>query len=736
MAVNRQANLLGQQRVDIPHLRAIESAACYDFDAIGLLMTGGAACVVSGFEVVNYSTVVGANASSIVLRTASSRLVHPLASDSGSFFQVPVDRADETLNTNNIRIQGSWTPSAVNYVGVDLLRSADDSTSDTVRFLDSSADSESDEQVPLARTMDYVITITTSPFSISPTICPVAKVTLDSNSAVTAIQDARNLLFRLGRGGDSPKVNNPYGWPGGRNEGSGLLTAGDRSIRSMKQWCDAVMTRFQELGGGEYWYSLTSDRNVRLAQGSSPFDSTGEAFEWVTGNLHWQGLKLIFDNSTGYINEIKSQLTDSPGLTDLADGECIYVDLDRTANKTGASALQPQKAVLATLGGSTVPGQRWVLAYNIGGYIYIKDQSFPVGSAWKLGTPSAAGLVKSTIAANGDDTASAICIGLADSTAGNYTAVCGGISHATDVGSGHLIAAGDLVIGRGGTAGDQSIYIQTDTQNKLTTIYGANAFPIDGKAALRVIQGTAGVTGRIADFAYTPTGITPSLPSAGIDDSYNAISINSDGSVAVINSERNPTTPATSGKDQAQIKLFSRLDKIVTTPVAALFGLQVANANAILTGWTRQAGDAWVKDDTTALGTTWTGGVTVTTNSRVLLCWPLNSDIAVPNYAANEVFSPYYRIYKITNMGGSGQHAVIELTDDLIFEGVTVLNNADSGAFSGHYFRLITANPMTLGTTPLIWAPCNQDAVDVYCLMDGTGTVRPIVQSLPHIGVY
>lgn len=738
MAVNRQGNFLGQQRVDIPHLRSMESGVCYDFDAVGLLMTGGVACVINGFEVVNYATIIGANASSIVIKTADSRIVHPLASDSGSFFQVPSDRANETLDTNNARVLGSWTPSAVNYVGADLLRSADDTTSDTVRFLDASSDSESDELVPLARTMDYVITISTSPFSASPTICPLLKVTLNANSAITAIQDARNLMFRLGSGGDAPKTNNPFGWPGGRNEGS-LATAyvaGDRSIKSFKQWCDAVMTRLQEVGGGEYWYSLTSDRNVRLAQGSNPFESTGEAFEWVTNNLHWKGLKVIFDNSTGYINEIQDEPSDSPGLTNLADGECIYVDLDRTANKTGASALVAQKAALSTLGGSTVPGQRWVIAYRVGSYIYIKDQSFPVGSAWKLATTAAAGLIKTTINANGIDSGNAVAIGLAYSSGAYYTATCGGLSHNIDIGPSHLVTANDLVIGRGTSAGDDSIFIQTNATGEQTVIYGKNNLPTDNKAAVKITQGKAGTTSRIVDFAYTPTGATEGLPSTGTDNSLNAVSINSDGSIAIINADTCPSTPVTASKDKAQVKTFCRADKVLLPHVDALFGLQVANANSIFTDWSITAPGVWTKNDTTALGTTWTGGVTITVGSRVLVCWPLNTGLTEPNYATDEVFAPYYRIYEITSMGGSGNSAIISATDDDLFEGVVVKNEADTGAFDNTYFKLYTPNPITVGTTNLIWAPCNEDFVDMVCLMDGTGAITPVYNSIPHLEAY
>jgi hypothetical protein len=335
MAVNRQLNLLGQQRIDVPHLRSIESAVCYDFDVIGLAITAGVPCVVNGFEVIGYTTSIGNLASTLTIHTASSRVIHPAASDSGSFFQVPANRANETLNDFNNRVQGSWTPGTANYVGIDLLRSQDPTTNSTVRFITTNPNTEVNKTVPLARTMDYVFTISTTPFSVTPSICPLYIVYTNSQNTITSISDARNLLFRMGAGGDSPNSNTPFGWPGGRNEitSSNPLVAGDRSIQSFKDWMRAVMTRLQEVAGGEYWYSLTADRNVHMTQGGV-FDSNGEAFEWVSNNLHWKDIKFIFDNSTARINEVADQLIDAPGLTDLAEGDCIYVDLDRTVDHT------------------------------------------------------------------------------------------------------------------------------------------------------------------------------------------------------------------------------------------------------------------------------------------------------------------------------------------------------------------------------------------------------------------
>src|SRR6202142_3033320 len=85
--------------------------------------------------------------------------------------------------------------------------------------------------------------------------------------------------------------------------------------------------------------SPTSDHNVRMAQTGTPFGSTGMNFEFVSSNVHWKGLVLIFDNSTATYNVIADQTASVAGLTDLVSGQCIYVDVDRSQNRSGGTSL-------------------------------------------------------------------------------------------------------------------------------------------------------------------------------------------------------------------------------------------------------------------------------------------------------------------------------------------------------------------------------------------------------------
>jgi hypothetical protein len=363
MSVIRQANLLGQQRIDIPHLRSIESSIAADFDVLaGRIMAGGNPFVVSGFAV---AASIGLVATAAQVVAAGSVIMHSTASEAGTLFQVPATRANETLNSVNDRVDGGFSASAVNYIGVDLRRAADETTSDLVQFINADTNKETGRTVPLARTLDYVITISTLDFSQTPGVAPIAKITTDANNIITAIEDARGLMFRLGTGGAVTNWKHTFNWANGRTEASGntSFVAGDKSIGSFKDWLDAAMTRMWELGGGEFWYSQTADRNVQLVKTGTPLGS-GDQFNWDGTNLTWQGLYFLFDNSTGYYNQIKDQTVNSPGLTNLAAGECIYVDIDRTQNLSGGSALQPVKASLTTLGSPTIPGSRYILAWR------------------------------------------------------------------------------------------------------------------------------------------------------------------------------------------------------------------------------------------------------------------------------------------------------------------------------------------------------------------------------------
>ncbi len=481
MSVNRSANLLGQQRVDVPHLRAIESSIRGDFDLLaGTILGGRQALVISGF----YFTTVGVTQpEALQITVADGILMHFYASESGSMFSVPADRANETLTSTNPRVDGSWTPSQTNYVGMDLVRSTDETTVDLVQFIDTTTLIENPKSVPLARTLDYRIVISTTDFGSNPSIAPLAKVVLDSVGAIVSVTDARNHCFRLGSGGTIPDPAHAYPWPAGRKEGStgDPFLGGDKAIQSFKEWADALMTRSWELGGGEFWYASTADRNVKLARTGATFTSTGEHFEWDGTNLHWKGLVAVLSNCTAAFNEIADQATDLADLTNLADGECIYVDLDCSTTHDSFTPLTAVKGVLTSLGSPAVPGSRWVLAWRYGTEIYTRDHGWSVGSSFKLATIAAAGTVR--VSANDlfpTDPTAVLC------SAVGYAAIASGLTR----GGGSIaddFVGGSGILTIGGQSKDQEIIIATTRSEDSVKVSGLQA-EADGRATLEVVN--------------------------------------------------------------------------------------------------------------------------------------------------------------------------------------------------------------------------------------------------------
>lgn len=393
MSVLRQANILGQQRLDVPHVRAIESSICADFDLLaGKVLAGERALVVRGFDIIT-TLAVGNAATDLQLNVANGIILHPTASEAGTIFSVPSTASVEVLSNTNVNVTGGFTANQVNYVGLDLRRSADTSTTDLVMFLDANTLLETPKSVPLARVLTYKIVISTNDFSSTPHLLPVAKVTTNSTNIVTVLEDARPMMNRLGSGGSVPDRQYKFPWALGRQEttSGAVFSGGDKALASLKDWQDAVMTRLWEVGGGQYWYSGTSDREVKLAFGQPTISATGDNFQWTLGTqtLQWQSLSVVFGNSPVAYNPV------TDGSAVLQDNQCLYVDLDRTSTSTRTAQVQ----ALTTLGQPTIPGSRVVIAWRRGNNIYVRDRGTEVGRSIAVATTTASGTVKLKYAA-------------------------------------------------------------------------------------------------------------------------------------------------------------------------------------------------------------------------------------------------------------------------------------------------------------------------------------------------
>lgn len=391
MAVVRQGNWIGQMRVDVPHLRALESAVANDFDNLaGKVWAGEQANVIRGFTIPTTSTY-GNPASQLVLNVANGILFHFNATESGTTLVVDPARTTEALNSSNSRVDGTFVSSALNYVGLDYTRTADAATDDITKFLDPNTKLETERTVPQARILDYRIVISLTPFSFSPNICPIAQIETDAGGNIVSITDARQMLFRLGNGGDVPNPFGSYSWRDTSRRENDItysvsstddpFSGGDKQIYSMKEWMDAVTSVLWDAKSGEYWYSPTNRDTMKVIYAPGPGALvSGDNFQWVLGTetLTWVNLFVMFENASGgYYNTI----TDG-NYAAFAAGECIYVDVDRTT----AATLTMQRALLTNLGAPVIPGSRIVIAYRLGNYIYVRDRSYEVARSFTVAT--------------------------------------------------------------------------------------------------------------------------------------------------------------------------------------------------------------------------------------------------------------------------------------------------------------------------------------------------------------
>ncbi len=298
MSVRRRQNFLGQQRIDVPHLKSIESAVSNDFDELikGLVIGENKSYVIRGLEI-NMPGSVGASASGLQLLMENSAILHGSSDESGTFYVIPAGTLPEGLSsTTNDRVDGAFTPNTDNYVGLEFVRGVDDSTTDQVNFWNPTSNVEFSKTVPLAITLDYKIVITTSSFASN--VLPIAIVLTDGSNNVISITDRRPLLYRLGTAGDqNPNPFYNYPWNDGRVENfytstsstSNPFIGGDKQITTMKDFFDALMTEFKLLKGTPFWYSESAGSISRLRQDIANTAFTGKG-NVIHGAFDFQGI--------------------------------------------------------------------------------------------------------------------------------------------------------------------------------------------------------------------------------------------------------------------------------------------------------------------------------------------------------------------------------------------------------------------------------------------------------------
>lgn len=362
MAIKRSQNFLNQQRIDVPHLRSIESAVRNDFDDLAKSLISGISnsYVIRGFEI-NMTGVIGSSATGLQVLVADSAILHTQSDEAGSFLLIPDTEPNQILSsTTNTKVEGSFTPGALNYIGIEFTREIDDSTTSQVYFWNPSTVQEFTKTVPLAETLDYKFVITSSLYTSN--VLPLAIIETDSANNVLSVEDRRPMLFRLGSAGSTtPDPNYVYPWNDGRSENnfkstssaSSPFSGGDKQIKNDKEWKDAVMSALKEIKGTTYWYSVnTGGSLVKTKQDLANMMMTGigdiSHSETIAGRLNWSN--DIFFNFVGSRLTYKLSANVATTHVTLSDDQAAYIKLVRGQAITPSLVFTNSSSVVNSVG--------------------------------------------------------------------------------------------------------------------------------------------------------------------------------------------------------------------------------------------------------------------------------------------------------------------------------------------------------------------------------------------------
>lgn len=365
MAVLRRTSFLSQQRVDVPDMRAIESAVSADFDQLAEAFVTGTSqgYVLRGFEI-SMTGAIGGAASGLQMVVDPGALMHINASQSGTILMTPAGTPNQMLNgATNTNVNGAFVPNAINYVGIDYVRFLDPTTDAQVYFWDPTTKSETTEIVPRAEILTFSIVITTSTWASN--VLPIAIVVTDAGNNVVSITDSRWMLFRLGTGGASPNPFFVYPWtaqPEGRTENPVTSTSnsvnpfegGDKMLQSLKDWMNAVMSSLLEIKGTPYWYSFSSGGSItKLREDVANTITTG------AGTLS-HGVLPNTDpvlTTTGNISNGSNQILSLASTTGLVNGQVIFatgIPFGTTITNISGSTVTMSRMATLTMSGDVI----------------------------------------------------------------------------------------------------------------------------------------------------------------------------------------------------------------------------------------------------------------------------------------------------------------------------------------------------------------------------------------------
>jgi hypothetical protein len=360
MAVLGRLLISSAERLDLPDVLSIDSYAAGDFKyLLQGLVNNEKPYVLKGFEVIDPASAIGTQTCSIEI--ADSCVFYPGSAAGPFFYGLPAG------NTNAQPLVPELRKNAVNYVYLTFTTT--NTSTDSRAFWDPDKNGgvggEFTQDVNTESVLTCQVNVSTGAFPAN--TIPIAKITVGA-VVITAIQDARDMMFRLGTGGISPNPFASYDWQSlpnssyQRNEPPTTMVAGgvnpfeggDKNIESLKDWMDAVMTKLRELGGTIYWY-----------QDASTYSIVSTFTDALTTTYKSKGSWVHSGTTPGLVTwteDIKIKLTSDPryymlraGNVQMANENVAYLDLVRNQpiNSTDAPvAFTNGQAYINTVGGS------------------------------------------------------------------------------------------------------------------------------------------------------------------------------------------------------------------------------------------------------------------------------------------------------------------------------------------------------------------------------------------------
>jgi hypothetical protein len=265
MAVLGRVLISSAERLDLPDFLSIDSYTQGDFKYLmGSFVGFDKPYILKGFDVINPTAAIGTQ--NITLTVADSVVYYP-GSLAGPFFH-----GLEEGNAQAVPLIPELRKNATNYVYLTL--TTVEAANDTRAFWDpdkeAGAGGEFTQDINTQTVLSVDVNVSVSTFPEN--TVPVCIVKVGPNF-IEEIEDARDLMFRLGSGGLNPDPLNTYNFREdptdeyARKEPNTVATnaldpnpfqGGDKNIKSLKEWMDVVMTKLLELGGTTYWYEDAS----------------------------------------------------------------------------------------------------------------------------------------------------------------------------------------------------------------------------------------------------------------------------------------------------------------------------------------------------------------------------------------------------------------------------------------------------------------------------------------------